>query len=554
MAGLLGAIGGVAFGFGLLSLLLAVFQPLMPVVLVWGNLAVGALLLVAGGTLGFDSLSDRLRSGTGRRAGVHGANAIVGTMLGLALLGLLAFLSTRYSQRFDWTEQRVNTLSDQSLGVLQELEAGDDETVLTAFFREQDSTLVRDLLERYDHATDRVRVRFVDPNQRPDLVEAYQITADDLARGLLLVSRGDDSVTVSQFSEADITNALVKLTRTASRMVYFLEGHNERRIGSQQEAAGDAATPGDVESASGLAGLSRAAAALRNETHVVSPLLLATHDQVPADADLVIIAGPTQPLFEGERQALERYLAQGGALLVMVDPRSQTNLYEDLRRWGIEVGDDVIVDPVMSVNRQPTAPVAEHYGEAYLEENDEEGGEARDGNDRHPIGAGLSRTVFSMVRSVTPGDDGITPLVQTSPSSWAERGIEDWMKTGQAMQDDDDLIGPVSIAVVGQPVVTALEPDAAPRIAVFGDSNFATNELIEIFSNRDLFLNTVSWLIGDVEQISVRPNVSRSSTISLTAGQLQAIQFLSLFVLPEGIALAGVFTWWLRRRSPASRV
>jgi ABC-type uncharacterized transport system involved in gliding motility auxiliary subunit len=159
-----------------------------------------------------------------------------------------------------------------------------------------------------------------------------------------------------------------------------------------------------------------------------------------------------------------------------------------------------------------------------------------------------------MVRSVTPGDDRITPLVQTSPSSWAERGIEDWMKTGQAMQDDDDLIGPVSIAVVGQPVVTALEPDAAPRIAVFGDSNFATNELIEIFSNRDLFLNTVSWLIGDVEQISVRPNVSRSSTISLTAGQLQAIQFLSLFVLPEGIALAGVFTWWLRRRSPASRV
>ena len=87
---------------------------------------------------------------------------------------------------------------------------------------------------------------------------------------------------------------------------------------------------------------------------------------------------------------------------------------------------------------------------------------------------------------------------------------------------------------------------------VIGDSNFATNELFDVFSNRDLFLNSVNWLLGDVERITVRPNVPRSSSLTLTGGQLQAIQYFSLLVLPEGIALVGVLTWWSRRRAQGS--
>ncbi len=531
VAGLLGALGGVALGFGLLSLLLAIFQPLMPVAWVYGNLLVGFLLLVGAASSSFDALRERLRSGAGRRAGVAGTSALVSAALGLAILGMLAFLSTRYTQRFDWTEQRVNTLSDQSLSLLEGLS---EDVTLTAFFRPQDSMLVRDLLERYDQASDRLSVRFVDPNQRPDLIEAHGIEPADLGRGLMLdVTTGDNSLRVRHIDESQITNTLLKLTRQSGRKVYFLDGHNERKIGAADAPASAAgAEDPDVESPNGRAGFGRAAAALRNETHVVEPLLLATSPEVPEDADVVVVAGPTQPLFEAEREALEGYLARGGALLVMVDPRAQTNLYEDLSRWGANVGDDVIVDPVMSVNRQPTAPVAESYG------------------DDHPIGAQLSRTVFSMVRSVVPHPehDGLAPLVLTSASAWAERDLEEWMKTGRATQDEEDLAGPVSLAVVGRPRVDAVDPAREPRLVVFGDSNFATNELIDAFSNRDLLLNTVNWLLGDVEQITIRPNVSRTSTVTLTAPQLQAIQYVSLFVLPEGIALLGVLAWWTRRR------
>jgi ABC-type uncharacterized transport system involved in gliding motility auxiliary subunit len=535
-AALLGALGGVALSFGLLSLLLAIFQPLMPAALVYGNLIVGVLLLSAGASWGFDGLRDRLRSGSGRRAGVLGMSAIVGTTLGVVLLGLLAFLSTRYTARFDWSEERVNSLSEQSLSLLADLE---DDVQLTAFFREQDSPLTRDLLERYDHASDRLGVRFVDPNQRPDLLEAHGIEPADLARGLILVARGDDAVRVDGPSEVEITNALLKLTRRGGRTVYFLEGHNERRIGSP-DADPDS---GSDEQSEGRAGFSRFAAALRNDTHNTLPLLLAASSEVPEDANLVVIAGPTRSFFDEEREALERYLARGGALLVMIDPRAQTNLYEDLTRWGIEMGDDVIVDPVMALNRQPTAPVAESYGPA-----------VPGGVEPHPIALKLGRTVFSMARSVSPTDGAvgdIVPLVLTSGSSWGERDLDGWMKSGHATQDEGDLVGPVSIAVVGRPKVESSDPEKTPRIVVFGDSNFATNELVDAFGNRDLALNSVNWLLGDVEHITVRPNVSRSSTVAMTAGQLQAIQYLALFVMPEGIALVGVLAWWFRRRAPA---
>jgi len=61
----------------------------------------------------------------------------------------------------------------------------------------------------------------------------------------------------------------------------------------------------------------------------------------------------------------------------------------------------------------------------------------------------------------------------------------------------------------------------------------------------------VNWLIGDIEAISVRPNKSRASRFQLTAEQFRTIRQLSLFVLPEAIAMLGVFTWWSRRH-PAS--
>ncbi len=142
---LLGALGAVALGFGILTAIIAIFQPLMDFGWVLANLLVGVVLLGAAVASSVDSLRERMASGEARRVGKYGGSALLGTILGIAILCAVAFLSTRYSQRFDWTEQKVNTLSGQTLSVLAELAPGDAtaSVELLAFFRQQDAPEVR---------------------------------------------------------------------------------------------------------------------------------------------------------------------------------------------------------------------------------------------------------------------------------------------------------------------------------------------------------------------------------------------------------------------------
>jgi hypothetical protein len=145
--------------------------------------------------------------------------------------------------------------------------------------------------------------------------------------------------------------------------------------------------------------------------------------------------------------------------------------------------------------------------------------------------------------------------------AWAERSLDELFASGTAELGADDQAGPVPLAVAGRPRVAAapLPPPAEgeapaappePRLVVFGDADFASNAAIDAYRNRDLFVNSVNWLLGDVEAIAIRPNQSRASRLTLSTEQLSTIRYVALFVLPQTIALVGVLAWWSRRRAP----
>ena len=528
-AALLAGLGIVAIGFGILSVLMALLQPYTDPFWIFGNIVVGVVLLGTAVLMSLESLRERIRSGGIRRAGKYGSSAILSAVLGIVILGFLGFLSTRYTHRFDVSEAGVHTMAPQTTELLESLE---EDVSITAFFTESEAPPVRDLLDRYAYASDRIDLRFVDPNAAPGLVEELGIATEDLARGIVRLSlESGEAITLSEFSEPDVTNALRKLVMSTGKKVYFLEGHNEREIKPQPGAQGSFAMGPDA--------FGRAADALRNETYQVESLLLATQADVPADASALIVAGPTRPLLAAEIEAIRRYVEGGGALFVAIDPRSRTNLYDLLQVWGIALGDDVIVDRALAVFGQATTPIAGEY----------------DG--RHPITSPLREpTLFPLVRSIeldAAAESDYSILVKTGRESWAERDLDAWRESGRAELGSDDLAGPVPIAIAGVPRIENAdgEPKAtAGRLVVFGDSDFATNEFIDALRNRDLFINSVNWLAGDIEQITVRPNVSRASSFRMTQDQFRRVQYLSLFVLPEAIAIFGVMTWWVRRKAP----
>ncbi|MBJ20385.1 MAG: GldG family protein [bacterium] len=538
IAALLAGLGIVAIGFGLLSALMAFLQPFADPFWIFGNLVVGVVLLGAAVFMSLDTLRERMRSVGGRRAGKFGTSAILGAILGIVILGFLGFLSTRYHHRFDLSESGVHTLSQQTTELLAGLE---EDVSITVFFSESESPPIAALLERYAFASERVSLSHVDPNAEPMRVDALGLTSEELAAGVVRFSLASgEATTLSAFSEPDVTNALFKLLKSTGKKVYFLSGHNERGI--ETPSGGETSEPGETPLAAGADSYGRAADALVNETYDVESLLLASRPDVPEDASALVIAGPTRPLLANEIAALERYVEGGGALWVAIDPRAQTNLYDLLEGWGITLGDDVVVDRALAVFGQATTPLAQEYDGA------------------HPITAPLREpAIFPMVRSIelaSAVEEAFSILARTGPDSWAERDLEGWRESGRAEYDERDLLGPVPVAIAGSLLGEGLaetesrsvEPTPG-RLVVFGDSDFASNEYLDALRNRDLFVNSINWLAGDVGQITVRPNRSRASSFQMTQEEFRLIQYLSLFVLPEAIAVIGVLTWWARRKA-----
>lgn len=522
VSALFGALGLVFIAFGLVSLILYLAGAPSDLRWIVANFGIGVVLLGGGLVANAERIGERLRSSEGRRIGKYGTSAVAQTLILLAIIGLFAFLSTRYHHRFDITEAGVHSLSDRTEKVLGGLERDVEVVALVPTARQ---IIVRDLLSRYEYANPRFRVEYADPNTRPDLVESEAVTPERLESGILQISIGDSSVEVDEITEEKVTNALVQLTRSGERVVYFLVGHNEHpALGEGSEEAG---------------GFSLARQALENENYRVETLLLAATGDVPEDAEVVVVAGATRPLLTEESRALERYLERGGALWVGIDPRANTNIGDDLDRWGVEVGEDIILDRVQGMFGRPMSPLAGEYA-------------------NHEITRGLREaTLFEGARSVQPQREAggkFTAIVRTSDNSWAERDLERLFGEKLAEYGDDDLRGPVALAVAGSPLLDGdvdLPDGAEPRLVVFGDSDFASNQFIDVFRNRDLFVNSISWLIGDVEAISIRPPSSRASRLALSQSQFAWLSLLSLFVLPQIIMVVGVFVWW-RRRTVAS--
>lgn len=530
MASLFAALGGVFFLFGLLSLLLLLAGAPTDRAWVWANIAIGLALLGSALVTNFESIRERMSSGEGRRIGKYGTSAIVQALILLAIVGAMAFLGNRYTKRWDVSEAGVHTISDQTRKVLAQQQRPVE---ITAFYAKLDQPNARVLLEKYEYVSDEVKVEYADPNARPDLVERYGITPEKIGEGMLFVKIGDESVQVEQPNEEKLTNAIVKLTRQGTKKVYFLSGHGER--------------PAEGKGADGKEGYARAVDALRSENYQIEVLNLETQPDVPADADALILAGPTLPLRPGDAEKLDRYLAGGGAILAMVDPRANTDFGAVLAGWGVILNDDAVVDRLQSIFGQAMSPLAVPSAS-------------------HEITKDMNEvTMFPMARTLTAGSvegASFVPIVSGSENAWGERDLDRLFGEGIAERGEGDTPPPVTIGLAGTPKPSAAPPAPAagegeatpapkqPRLVVFGDADFASNQDIDAYRNRDLFVNSVNWLLGDVESISIRPARSRASRLTLSAEQFTSIRSLALFVLPELIAVVGVWVWWSRRRAP----
>ena len=166
----------------------------------------------------------------------------------------------------------------------------------------------------------------------------------------------------------------------------------------------------------------------------------------------------------------------------------------------------------------------------------------------HPL---IPRTQnsFGFTEIYFPGATGFIPQkdipesVQIQPLAWTSR--ESWLETNfvadetPELNDPEDKKGPFAVGV--------LVSRKGTRLAVIGDSDFATNQHFYNGNNSDLFLNTVNMLTADAEIISVDRKVLPLRRLILSPEQVRFVHVSSIGLLPFLLLALGGYVRWRRR-------
>ena len=460
----------------------------------------------------------------------YGAIASLSVLVFIGILVAVNYLSFRQNKRWDLTKNQRYTLSDQTVKLLKNL---NQPVKFTVFDKSDGFDRFRSALEGYKYENpSKIDVEYVDIDKKPVEAKQYQIQS----YGTVVVEYGGRREQVTTPEEQDLTGGLVKALNPNKKKIYFLGGHGERDIDSMDRD-----------------GYSEVKAALGRENYDAAKVVLAQEKDVPADASVVVIAGPKTDLFQPEVDMLQRFLRKGGHVFVMIDPPDEKapatpNLEAFLKDWDFQAGKDVVVDASgmgQLIGTDASVPVVAQYPS-------------------HPITERFNViTAFPLARSITPilpasNGRAAVPIIQTSARSWAETDMAQ-LRSGRVELNADkgDKQGPVTIGAVTATTATdvpktegtanANQRPPESRFVTIGDSDFAANYAIKIQGNQDLFVNTTNWLAQQENLISIRPKPPSDSRLTITANQANAVAIMSLLVIPALVFGTGVYAWWRKR-------
>lgn len=459
---------------------------------------------------------------TGRSA-VYGSNSLILVAAFIGIIIAINVISNRQvNQRVDLTANQQNTLSQQTVQVLQNLQ---DPVKVTAFFTPDTGSLLKqtqDELKLYQRVNDKLQVQFVDPDVNPALARQYDIVQP----GTIVFELGKRTEKVYSADESTFTNAILKVTQTQQPVLYFTSGHGEYSpVDSDQN------------------GMQQIANLFQQVNYKVDILNMATISNttsvsttMPADASAVIIAGPTKPFAAEDEQRIKTYLEHGGRVLLLADPLTDPGLKDMLTAWGLTFNDDLVLDPAQNYRGNPAIPVFTNFPNFPVTKDLEQFG-----------------VYFPGARSLkeTTGTDKVaTALFSTTSEACAKTDLNALQGQQQLPQCDPakDGKGPFE---VGYAIQDSGQGKDQARLLVMGNGSFATNRwqtTQDSVGNQQMMLNAVNWLAGQEQLIAIPPRDPSARPLSaLTGTESNFLALSSILLVPLFIGLIGAVIWWRRR-------
>lgn len=454
---------------------------------------------------------ETFKSFSARRSTRLGVNSMLMVVLVAAILAIVNFLASRHSTRWDLSETQHFTLAPQTLKVLRSLT---QEVKVTVFAQERGPSIgtYRDLLDSYKAVSDKIKVEFVDPERKPGMARQYGITRADTA----VLESGPNSTRVGAASEAELTSAMIRISKESKKRIVFLEGHGERSIQDRERS-----------------GFSTAKEALEKQSYEVGTLSLLQETAVPDSTVVLVLAGPKRPVTQDEQERLRTYVTGGGRLLLLLDPDTESGLDALLSQWGIEAGQGVLVD---LQDRLAQGDLTALLIRTFTE---------------HEITQDFSFAVlFPVSRHLSFHEEqgkewDYIPLARTSPRSWAETNLQ-----GRVVKFDEkeDQQGPLPLAAALSLKKTPEEGKRRPAMVIVGNSSFASNAYVNYPGNTDFLLHAIGWLAEERDLISITPKEPAFRPFIPNPAQERTLLYVQVLALPAITLFWGLSIWRRRRR------
>jgi ABC-type uncharacterized transport system involved in gliding motility auxiliary subunit len=439
----------------------------------------------------------------------------------LALVVMLGYLASQYRWTRDITQANRNILTQGSVNVLKQMEGDINITVYATKDDASNGDTFRkgmlNFVARYQREKKNVFITFVNPSEEPKLAQEAGVVSD----GETVVQYNKRSEHINPpFAEQEMTNLLVRLSRTNNQPVMYLDGHGERLLqGLKNHDLGEF---GKQLESKGF--------------KFANPDLTIAQD-VPANGAMLVIASPQVDVSAVEAKKIKAYIEAGGNVLWLLDDDNLHGLQEVADYLGIKVSPGMVVDRTAEqYNADPKMSFANRYGDHAITRNF------------------MLRTVFPEAHEVDgrASDDlgwKVGRLIDVAQNGWLESGKIPAGAQNPELRFDHgkDKPGPINIGV-------ALERQygkKGQRVVVIGNANFLANTFITNGGNLDLGINIINWLAGDDRLITIQPMPLKDININIPSGSIAAliVGYGTQYILPIVVLIAGMFFWWKRRKA-----
>ncbi len=487
-----------------------------------------------------------------------GSLSFIQLVLAFVIFLSAAYLSAHYFKVWDLSKDQDYSLSDLSQKILAKKTISErkDPIRLTVVFRKNSPFYqrVRRSVQEFVRESDgKLVAQFLDPVREPDAASAFASTYNlTLNRDLILIdarapgaSAPDPNLTRSLWVddlviyrtdqnnqrrpagfqiEDRLATALLSITEGAPRKLYFL------------------ADKSPVESGSTESPWTMLADTLLRQNLVLEPINLSDLQEIPADAEGVVLVAPSYDLEDRELAILDDYwIRPQAAILAILDPKHRpAKLRAFLRRHGITPNNDRLTSVQNGRSVGQVSAIFTDFGEV---------NEGLAGQSTTFEGPTCSLSVRENAEDLNTQNIFPLNLLEASPSFWGETryqevGVLPKFDSAEDLQREQGL--PVAAAVIVGDATSDEAAEAASRMVVIANSHFLHPERARE-EQIDFVKNSVNWLIGREELVGVGPRGLRTYKLNLIGPEITFLNRLILFFLPGTLLVLGGLVWSNRR-------